>query len=110
MTATASDRLRTWARVTGRDPATLTATYDGERIVTINGDAALAADAMRIAAATVQADVDAAESATVALAKSEADAKAASWATAKAGIDGRIEDRVANIERVLGLRSVLAAK
>ena len=110
MTATAGDRLRTWARVTGRDPATLTATYDGERIVTINGDAALATDAMRLAAATVQADVDAAESATVALAKSEADAKAASWATAKAGIDGRIEDRVANIERVLGLRSVLAAK
>ena len=110
MKATASDRLRTWARVTGRNPALLTATYDGDLIVTINGDAALAAEAMRIDAATVQADVDAATAAVEAKAKADADATAATWATAKAGIDGRIEDRVTNIERVLGLRPALAAK
>jgi len=52
-------RIRAWATVNGLDPANVTATCDGERIVEINGSAALAKQAMAIS----QADVDAKQAA-----------------------------------------------
>ena len=58
---TTTYRLRAWARLTARDPATLTATYDGDRIVEINGRADWAAEAMAVDAALVEAERQAAE-------------------------------------------------
>lgn len=59
---TAPARLRAWCNATSTDPATVTATFDGNRIVAINGSAALAADAMAISdedVAVAQAELDA---------------------------------------------------
>jgi len=64
-------RINLWAAANGIDVATVTATYDGERIVEINGSAAAATEAMAIS----QANVDS-EDAAMAAAQAAADAAA----------------------------------
>jgi hypothetical protein len=48
-------RIAAWAAANGIDPATVTATCDGERVVEINGSRVYAAEAMAIPQATVDA-------------------------------------------------------
>ena len=60
-------RIRIWAASNGLDPATCTATMDGERIVELNGSAELAAQAMAI----TQAELDAYEAQAFAAAEAE---------------------------------------
>ena len=52
-------RIRAWATANGLDPASVTATCDGERIIEINGSHAFAAQAMALS----QIDIDAAQAA-----------------------------------------------
>ena len=56
-------RIAAWAAANGINPATVTATCDGERIVEINGSRVYAAEAMAIPQATVDAALAAANAA-----------------------------------------------